>query len=68
MDYLESRDLNLSDDYILKQLSDSNQFQENGGFSQASFDAFARSNGFIQVSTSKEYVKICCPICGEFLF
>ncbi|MEL0199212.1 MAG: SurA N-terminal domain-containing protein [Gammaproteobacteria bacterium] len=47
MDYLESRDLNLSDDYILKQLADSAQFQENGRFSQASFDAFARSNGFI---------------------
>ena len=45
--YLDQRGLDLPDQYIFQQLSDAEQFLENGNFSRANFDAFARSNGFI---------------------
>ena len=45
--YLDQRGLDLPDQYIFQQLSDTEQFLENGNFSRANFDAFARSNGFI---------------------
>ena len=47
LDYLDSRGLDLPDQYIFDQLSDSDRFIENGNFSRSNFDAFARSNGFI---------------------
>ena len=47
LDYLDSRGLDLPDQYIFDQLSDSDRFTENGNFSRSNFDAFARSNGFI---------------------
>lgn len=47
LNYLDQRSLDLPDVYIFEQLSNSDQFLENGTFSRASFDAFARSNGFI---------------------
>ena len=47
LNYLDQRSLDLPDAYIFEQLSNSDQFLENGTFSRASFDAFARSNGFI---------------------
>ena len=47
LDYLDSRGLDLPDQYVFDQLSDSDRFIENGNFSRSNFDAFARSNGFI---------------------
>ena len=47
LDYLEREGIELTDDFVKKQLSDEDQFLENGVFSQLRFDAFARSNGFI---------------------
>ena len=47
LDYLEREGIKLTDDFVKKQLSDEDQFLENGVFSQLRFDAFARSNGFI---------------------
>ena len=47
LDYLDNRGLELPDQYIFQQLSDSDRFIENGSFSRANFDSFARSNGFI---------------------
>ncbi len=47
LDYLDNRGLDLPDQYIFEQLSDSDRFIENGNFSRSNFDAFARSNGFI---------------------
>ena len=47
LNYLDQRGLDLPDQYIFQQLSDTEQFLENGNFSRANFDAFARSNGFI---------------------
>ena len=47
LDYLDNRGLDLPDQYIFEQLSDSDRFMENGNFSRSNFDAFARSNGFI---------------------
>ena len=47
LNYLDQRSLDLPDDFIFQQLSSSDQFLENGTFSRANFDAFARSNGFI---------------------
>ena len=47
LDYLDNRGLELPDEYIFQQLSDSDRFIENGNFSRSNFDAFARSNGFI---------------------
>jgi len=47
LDYLDSKDITLTDDFIYKQLSQEEQFLENGRFSKNRFDAFARSNGFI---------------------
>ncbi len=47
LDYLDNRGLELPDQYIFQQLSDSDRFIENGNFSRANFDSFARSNGFI---------------------
>ena len=47
LNYLDQRSLDIPDEYIFEQLSNSDQFLENGTFSRANFDAFARSNGFI---------------------
>ena len=47
LDYLDNRGLDLPDQYIFEQLSDSDRFIENGNFSRSNFDSFARSNGFI---------------------
>ncbi len=47
LNYLDQRGMDLPDQYIFQQLSDTEQFLENGNFSRANFDAFARSNGFI---------------------
>jgi peptidyl-prolyl cis-trans isomerase D len=45
--YLDSKGITLTDEFIYKQLSQEEQFLENGKFSKNRFDAFARSNGFI---------------------
>ena len=45
--FLDSKDMVLTDEFIYKQLSQEEQFLENGKFSKNRFDAFARSNGFI---------------------
>ena len=45
--FLDNEDIVLTDDFIFKQLSQEEQFLENGKFSKNRFDAFARSNGFI---------------------
>ena len=37
----------LTDEFIYTQLAEEEQFQENGRFSKARFESFARSNGFI---------------------
>ena len=47
LEFLERKGIELTDDFVKKQLSDEDQFLENGVFSQLRFDAFARSNGFI---------------------
>ncbi len=47
LNYLDERSLDIPDEYIFEQLSNSDQFLENGTFSRSNFDAFARSNGFI---------------------
>ncbi len=47
LDFLERKGINLTDDFVLKQLANEEQFLENGNFSQLRFDSFARSNGFI---------------------
>ena len=47
LNYLDQRSLDIPDEYIFEQLSNSDQFLENGTFSRSNFDAFARSNGFI---------------------
>lgn len=47
LDFLEKKGINLTDDFVLKQLANEEQFLENGVFSQLRFDSFARSNGFI---------------------
>ena len=47
LDFIENNDLNLTDNFVFKELAKDEQFQENGKFSKQSFDAFARSNGFI---------------------
>ena len=47
LEFLEREGIELTDDFVKKQLSDEDQFLENGVFSQLRFDAFARSNGFI---------------------
>ena len=46
-DFIENNDLNLTDSFVFKELAKDEQFQENGSFSKQSFDAYARSNGFI---------------------
>ena len=45
--YLEEEGIVLTDDFVMKQLANEDQFLENGVFSQLRFDSFARSNGFI---------------------
>jgi len=47
LDFLGKNDLNLTDDFIYKQLSTEEQFLERGRFNKERFDSFARSNGFI---------------------
>jgi len=47
LDFVENNDLYLTDSFVFRELAKDEQFQENGKFSRRSFDAFARSNGFI---------------------
>lgn len=47
LNFLENNDFYLPDNYVFTELAQDEQFQENGKFSKQSFDAFARSNGFI---------------------
>ena len=47
LDFIEKNDLNLTDNFVFKELAKDEQFQENGKFSKQNFDAYARSNGFI---------------------
>ena len=47
LNFLEDNDFYLPDSYVFTELAKDEQFQENGKFSKQSFDAFARSNGFI---------------------
>ena len=47
LNFLEDNDFSLPDSYVFAELAKDEQFQENGKFSKQSFDAFARSNGFI---------------------
>ena len=47
LDFLGKNDLNLTEDFIYKQLSTEEQFLERGSFNKERFDSFARSNGFI---------------------
>ena len=47
LDFIENNDLNLTDNFVFKELAKDEQFQENGKFSKQNFDAYARSNGFI---------------------
>ena len=47
LNFLEDNDFYLPDSYVFTELAKDEQFQDNGKFSKQSFDAFARSNGFI---------------------
>ena len=47
LNFVEDNDLYLADSFVFKELAKDEQFQENGRFSKQSFDAYARSNGFI---------------------
>ena len=47
LNFLDDKDIVLTDKFLYKQLSQEDQFLENGKFSKNRFDAFARSNGFI---------------------
>ena len=47
LDFLDSKKMILTDEFIYTQLAEEEQFQENGRFSKARFESFARSNGFI---------------------
>ncbi len=47
LDFLDSKKTILTDEFIYTQLAEEEQFQENGRFSKARFESFARSNGFI---------------------
>ena len=47
LDFLASKKTILTDEFIYTQLAEEEQFQENGKFSKARFESFARSNGFI---------------------
>ncbi len=47
LDFLDSKKTILTDEFIYSQLAEEEQFQENGRFSKARFESFARSNGFI---------------------
>jgi len=47
LDFLDSKKTILTDEFIYTQLAKEEQFQENGRFSKARFESFARSNGFI---------------------
>ncbi len=47
LDFLDSKKMILTDEFIYTQLAEEEQFQESGRFSKARFESFARSNGFI---------------------
>tara|TARA_B100001564_G_scaffold312058_1_gene284771 strand:- start:753 stop:2627 length:1875 start_codon:yes stop_codon:yes gene_type:complete len=47
LNFLDDKDIVLTDEFLFKQLSQEDQFLEDGKFSKNRFDAFARSNGFI---------------------
>jgi peptidyl-prolyl cis-trans isomerase D len=47
LNFLDSKKTIFTDEFIYKQLAEEEQFQENGNFSKARFESFARSNGFI---------------------
>jgi len=47
IDFLDKKDLFLTDEFVFKQLSQEEQFLENGKFDKNRFDSFARSIGFI---------------------
>ncbi len=47
LDFLDSKKTILTDEFIYTQLAEEERFQENGRFSKARFESFARSNGFI---------------------
>ena len=47
IDFLDKKDLFLTDEFVFKQLSQEEQFLENGQFDKIRFDSFARSIGFI---------------------
>ena len=47
IDFLNKKDLFLTDEFVFKQLSQEEQFLENGQFDKNRFDSFARSIGFI---------------------
>ncbi len=47
LDFLDSKKMILTDEFIYTQLAEEEQFQENGRFNKARFESFARSNGFI---------------------
>ena len=47
LDFLDSKKTILTDEFIYTKLAEEEQFQENGRFSKARFESFARSNGFI---------------------
>ena len=47
LDFLDSKKMILTDEFIYTQLAEEEQLQENGRFSKARFESLARSNGFI---------------------
>ena len=53
LDFLHSKRTTLTDEFIYTQLAEEEQFQENGKFSKARFESFARSNGFVPSSYLK---------------
>ena len=53
LDFLDSKRTILTDEFIYTQLAGEEQFQENGKFSKARFESFARSNGFVPSSYLK---------------
>ena len=60
LDFLDSKKTILTDEFIYTQLAEEEQFQENGRFSKARFESFARSNGFIP-SDSVSYTHLTLP-------
>ena len=53
LDFLDTKRTILTDEFIYTQLAGEEQFQENGKFSKARFESFARSNGFVPSSYLK---------------